>query len=318
MTERPKGGFLVFNKPEGMISNQALSRIKRLFKVRKAGYIGTLDPFATGVLPIAIHQGTRLIPYFENDIKGYEGEITLGVETNTMDSSGEITAERTPPSLDAGEIEKVFREFVGMIEQVPPMFSARKVKGVPLYKMARKGKEIERETKRVVIHEFVLRGVEGPRLKFSVSCSKGTYIRVLAHDVGRRLGCGAVLSQLCRVRSGRFRLEDAVTLEELEAMEMNERWAKVLSNRAVLASWEEIIVPDEVVRAVVNGRAITWMDVKRYDLPLIKTKEPIKIVSRKGDLAAIVKSRLAGEGEKERENRDLSPVIYELEKVFAP
>ncbi len=318
MIKKSKGGFLIFNKPEGMISNQALGRIKRLFKVRKAGYIGTLDPFATGVLPIAINQGTRLIPYFENDIKEYEGEITLGIETNTMDSSGEIVAKMTPPTLNAEEIERVFQKFVGVIEQVPPMFSARKVKGVPLYKMARKGKEIERETKRVVVHEFVLRGVEGPRLKFSVSCSKGTYIRVLAHDVGHQLGCGAVLSQLCRIRSGRFRLEDAVTLDELEAMEQDQRWEKVLSNRAVLASWEEIIVPDEVVRAVVNGRAITWMDVKRYDLPLIKTKEPIKIVSRRGDLAAIVRSRFAGEGEKEKENRDLSPVIYELEKVFAP
>ena len=318
MIEKQKGGFLVFNKPEGMISNQALSRIKRLFKVRKAGYIGTLDPFATGVLPIAMNQGTRLIPYFENDIKGYEGEITLGVETNTMDSSGEIIGQVPPPPLEVGEVERIFQEFVGVIEQIPPMFSARKVKGVPLYKMARKGKEIERETKRVVVHKFDLLGIEGPRLKFSVSCSKGTYIRVLAHDVGRKIGCGAVLSRLCRVRSGRFRLENAVTLAELESLEIEQRWGKVLSNRGVLTSWEEIVVPDEVVRAVVNGRAITWMDVKRYDLPLIKTKEPIKIVARDGHLAAIVRSRFAREGEKETENRDLSPVIYELEKVFAP
>ena len=301
-----------------MISNQALGRIKKLFKVRKAGYIGTLDPFATGVLPIAINQGTRLIPYFENDIKGYEGEIRLGIETDTMDSSGKVISETSPPALDVAEVQEVFRRFVGVVEQIPPMFSARKVKGVPLYKMARKGQEIERETKRVVIHEFVVREVEGPRLKFSVSCSKGTYVRVLAYDVGREIGCGAVLSSLCRVRSGRFRLSEAVTLDELERMDEEHRWKKVLSNRAVLATWEEIVVPDEVLRSVVNGRAIYWMDVKRFDLPLIKSKEPIKIVSRDGHLAAIVRSRFARERGKEGETRDLSPVIYELEKVFAP
>ncbi len=313
-----RGGFLILNKPEGMISNQALGWVKRLLKVKKAGYIGTLDPFATGVLPIAINQGTRLIPYFENDIKSYEGEMTLGVETNTMDTSGEVIAEKKPPELTASEVRAVFKKFVGVIEQVPPMFSARKVKGVPLYKMARKGQEIERETKRVVIHAFTLRDLKGPRLSFFVSCSKGTYIRALAHDVGREIGCGAVLSKLCRVRSGRFRLEDAVPLDDLVEAGEEERWKRVITNREVLASWKEIIVPDEIVRSVVNGRAITWMDVRRFDLPLLKIKEPIKIVSKDGHLAAIVKSRFAGEGGRETGNRDLSPVIYELEKVFVP
>jgi len=310
-----KGGFLILNKPAGMISNQALGRIKRLFKVKKAGYIGTLDPFATGVLPIALNQGTRLIPYFENDIKGYEGEIELGIETDTMDSSGKVIATATPPSLSFEEVQAIFKRFTGVIEQVPPMYSARKVNGVPLYRMARKGKEVERGVKRVVIHEFVLKSIEGAKLKFSVSCSKGTYIRVLAHDVGREIGCGAVLASLCRVRSGRFYIDDAVTLEELEALDLEERWERVLDNREVLASWEEIVVPDDVVRSISNGRAIYWMDVKRYDLPLIKVEDPIKIVSKDGRLAAIVRSRIA---QKEEENKDLSPVIYELEKVFAP
>ncbi len=317
MTSVKKEGFLILNKPEGMISNQALGRIKRLFRVKKAGYIGTLDPFATGVLPIALNQGTRLIPYFENDIKSYEGEIELGVETDTMDSSGEVVATAPPPDLTFEEAQAIFKRFTGVIEQVPPMYSARKVKGVPLYKMARKGQEVERGVKRVVIHEFTLKSIEGARLRFSVSCSKGTYIRVLAHDVGREIGCGAVLSRLCRVRSGRFHLRDAVTLEELEALSEAERWEKVLSNRTVLGSWEEIVVPDEVARSIFNGRAIYWMDVKRYDLPLIKVEDPIKIVSRDGRLAAIVRSRIARKGEGEQKG-DLSPVIYELEKVFAP
>jgi len=211
-----KGGFLILNKPAGMISNQALGRIKRLFKVKKAGYIGTLDPFATGVLPIALNQGTRLIPYFENDVKGYEGEIELGIETDTMDSSGKVIATATPPSLSFEEVQAIFKRFTGVIEQVPPMYSARKVNGVPLYRMARKGQEVDRGVKRVVIHEFILKSIDGTKLKFSVSCSKGTYIRVLAHDVGREIGCGAVLASLCRVRSGRFHIDEAVTLEELE------------------------------------------------------------------------------------------------------
>ncbi len=313
-----RGGFLILNKPEGMISNQALGRVKRLFRVKKAGYIGTLDPFATGVLPIAINQATRLIPYFENDIKGYEGEMKLGVETNTMDTSGDVISETSPPVLNLDEVKEVFRRFVGVVDQVPPMFSARKVKGIPLYKLARKGQEVERETKRVVIHEFVLRGIDGPYIKFSVSCSKGTYIRVLAHDVGRELKCGAVLSKLCRVRSGRFHITDAVTLDALEHIDEEERWGRVLSNRKVLSKWKEIVVPDDIVRSVVNGRAISWMDVKRYDLPLIKSEEPIKIVSKDGVLAAIVRSRFVGEGGRGTAKRDLSPVIYELERVFVP
>ena len=312
-----RGGFLILDKPEGMISNQALSRIKRLLGVKKAGYIGTLDPFATGVLPIAINHGTRLIPYFENDVKTYEGEMELGVETDTMDSSGKVISRSVPPSLGFDEVQKIFKRFTGLIEQIPPMFSARKVNGVPLYKMARKGQEVDRGKKRVIIHEFVLKSIEGARIKFLVSCSKGTYIRVLAHDVGRELGCGAILARLCRTRSGRFQLNDAVTLDELKALNKDERWGKVLSNREVLASWEEIVVPDEIVQSVINGRAIYWMDVKRYDLPLIKVKEPIKIVSKDGHLAAIVRSRIAHKKEGEGE-QDLSPVIYELEKVFAP
>lgn len=317
MTGVKKGGFLILNKPEGMISNQALGRIKRLFGVKKAGYIGTLDPFATGVLPIALNHGTRLIPYFENDIKGYEGEIELGIETDTMDSSGKVIATASPPMLTFEEAQEIFKRFTGVIEQVPPMYSARKVKGIPLYRMARKGQEVDRGIKRVVIHEFTLKSIEGARLKFSVSCSKGTYIRVLAHDVGREIGCGAVLSSLCRVRSGRFRIEDAVTFETLEALDREGRWDKVLDNRQVLSSWEEIVVPDEVARSIFNGRAIYWMDVKRYDLPLIKVEDPIKIVSKDGRLAAIVRSRIARKSEEEGE-KDLSPVIYELEKVFAP
>ncbi len=312
-----KGGFLILDKPEGMISNQALGRIKRLFKVKKAGYIGTLDPFATGVLPIALNQGTRLIPYFENEIKTYEGEIELGMETDTMDTSGKVIATAAPPDLSFKEVQAVFKRFTGVIEQVPPMFSARKVKGVPLYRMARKGQEVERGVKRVVIHAFILESIDGAKLRFSVSCSKGTYIRALAHDVGKEIGCGAVLSRLRRVKSGCFKLEDAITLEELKALDFEERWERVLSNREVLASWEEIVVPDEVARAVFNGRAITWLDVKRYDLPLIKVEDPIKIVSKDGRLAALVRSRAARKKEGE-EKSDLSPVIYELEKVFAP
>jgi len=237
VTDVKKGGFLVLNKPEGMISNQALGRIKRLLGIRKAGYIGTLDPFATGVLPIALNQGTRLIPYFENDIKSYEGEIELGVETDTMDSSGKIIATAAPPALSFEEAQTVFQRFVGVVEQVPPMYSARKVNGVPLYRMARKGKEVDRGVKRVVIHEFVLKSIERAKLKFSVSCSKGTYIRVLAHDVGQRIGCGAVLAQLCRIRSGRFYLSDAVSLEMLEEMSREERWEKVLGSSVFSSDW---------------------------------------------------------------------------------
>jgi len=315
MNGAKNGGFLILNKPEGMISNRVLGRVKRLFGIKKAGYIGTLDPFATGVLPIALLQGTRLISYFEDDLKVYRGIIKLGIETDTLDISGKILSEVVPPAVDKGDLQKIFDKFTGMIYQVPPMYSARKVQGVPLYKIARRGEEVERKEKKVQVFSFVLEALEGANLYFTVSCSKGTYVRVLAHDVGKMLGCGAVLLNLCRVQSGGFRLENAVGLEELEALEVKERWRRVLSNRDVLTFLEEIVVPDEIIHSIIHGRGIQWTDVKRYDLPLIKAEEPIKIVSREGILAAVVRSRF-GRDEEEQGEKSLSPVIYELEKVL--
>ena len=315
MTGTKNGGFVILNKPEGMISNRLLGRVKRLFGVKKAGYIGTLDPFATGVLPVALLQGTRLIPYFEDDLKIYKGTIKLGVETDTLDISGKILSETIPPVVSEEAVQKIFDSFTGVIYQLPPMYSARKVRGVPLYKIARRGEEVERKEKKVQVFSFVLEALEGENLHFTVSCSKGTYVRVLAHDVGKQLGCGAVLLNLCRVQSGGFRLENAVGLEELEALAAKERWQRVLSNRAVLTFLEEIIVPDEIIHSIVHGRGIQWTDVKRYDLPLIKAKEPIKIVSREGILAAVVRSRF-GRDEGEQGEKNFSPVIYELEKVL--
>jgi len=298
-----------------MISNRLLGRVKRLFGVKKAGYIGTLDPFATGVLPCALLQGTRLIPYFEDDLKIYKGTIKLGIETDTLDISGKILSETEPPVVNEGAVQKIFDSLTGVIYQLPPMYSARKVRGVPLYKIARRGEEVERKEKKVQVFSFVLEALEGEYLHFTVSCSKGTYVRVLAHDVGKQLGCGAVLLNLCRVQSGGFRLENAVGLEELEALKAKERWQRVLSNRAVLTFLEEIVVPDEVIHSIAHGRGIQWTDVKRYDLPLIKAKEPIKIVSREGILAAVVRSRF-GREEEEQGEKNFSPVIYELEKVL--
>ncbi len=208
--------FVVVDKPQGLTSQQVVARVKRHLGCRKVGHTGTLDPLATGVLPLALNRATRLIQYLDESRKVYSGEIELGIESDTLDRDGEIVA-RYAGSLDYSEkeIADVFKRYLGCITQVAPIYSAIKSKGRPLYSYARSGIEVTPPERQVEIDSFTLLSYQPPLVSFRVVCSKGTYVRSLAADVGRELGCGARIWSLRREASGSFRLDQAISLEEL-------------------------------------------------------------------------------------------------------
>lgn len=208
-------GVLLIDKPQEWTSHDAVAKIRNFFQLNKVGHGGTLDPNATGLIAILVGRGTKMSQRVMSGDKVYEGEILFGVETNSQDTDGEIIAEKDPSCVTEELLRKEMRTAVGDQMQVPPMVSAIKKDGVPLYKLARKGKEIEREPRFIHIYKFSLTGFELPRATFEVKCTKGTYVRTIAHDLGQRLGCGATLSQLRRTQSGTFDVSNAWTLDEI-------------------------------------------------------------------------------------------------------
>jgi len=213
-------GLLLVNKKEGMTSHDVVDFIRKRFNLRKAGHGGTLDPMATGLLIIMIGRYTKIAQRFLGYDKEYIATMLMGISTDTGDKEGKIISERGASQDKLSELEKICDSFKGEIEQVPPMFSAKKVKGKKLYELARRGVTIHREPKKVVIKSIEIKNVSDTSVTIYVKCSKGTYIRQLAHDIGERIGCGAHLTKLERTKIGPFSLENAVTLEELKKMKV--------------------------------------------------------------------------------------------------
>ncbi len=211
-------GFLVVDKPVGWTSHDVVDAARRWLGIRKVGHLGTLDPLATGVLPLAIRGATKLVPFLSEGEKVYVGTIRLGVATDTFDAEGRVTHQHDGPLPDEATVRAALEGFLGEIQQLPPMYSSVKKDGVPLYKLARKGEEVEREPRSVTIHAISMPHYAPPEIGIEVSCSPGTYVRTLAADLGERLGCGAHLSGLRRTRSGPFALEQARTPEACEAL----------------------------------------------------------------------------------------------------
>lgn len=208
-------GVLLLDKPAGYSSTQALARAKRFLQAPKAGHTGTLDPFATGLLPLVFGEATKFARFALDATKTYRATLRLGLETTTGDTEG-VELARVPVDVDTGLIDEVLAKFTGFMDQVPPMHSAIRVGGKRLYELAREGLEIERSARRIEITALTREAFSGDELVVSVTCSKGTYVRTLAMELGRALGCGAYLTGLRRTAVGRFRLEDATTLETLE------------------------------------------------------------------------------------------------------
>ena len=220
-------GIVIVDKPQGWTSQDVTARLRRVYATRRIGHGGTLDPMATGVLPVFVGRATRGVEFFEHAEKTYETLLLLGRTTDTQDVTGTVLAEKAV-RLSPADIEKVLPRFRGDILQVPPMYSALKVNGKKLYELARKGQEVERQPRPITVFELTNLGFDGTRLSLRVKCSKGTYIRTLCQDIGEALGCGGCMEALRRVRAGEYGIEDAVPLEKLLESETPEQYLRSL------------------------------------------------------------------------------------------
>ena len=220
-------GIVIVDKPQGWTSQDVTARLRRVYATRRIGHGGTLDPMATGVLPVFVGRATRGVEFFEHAEKTYDTVLLLGSTTDTQDVTGATLAEK-PVHLSPADIERVLPRFRGDILQVPPMYSALKVNGKKLYELARKGQEVERQPRPITVFELTNLGFDGTRLSLRVRCSKGTYIRTLCQDIGDALGCGGCMEALRRVRAGEYGIEDAVPLEQLLESETPERYLRGL------------------------------------------------------------------------------------------
>ncbi|MBL9172413.1 MAG: tRNA pseudouridine(55) synthase TruB [Verrucomicrobiales bacterium] len=233
----PFDGALLVDKPSEWTSHDVVAKVRNHFRLEKVGHCGTLDPMATGLLILVLGKATRMSERFMAADKVYDGTLRLGETTDSYDADGELTATRPVPPLTLGDLNACAEQFLGDLQQIPPMVSAKKIQGTALYKLARKGVEVPREPRLVHIHTYRFSDYEEPFAYFRVSCSKGTYVRSLAHDLGEKLGCGAHLTALRRVGSGRFDVVDAIPLPELLSLDKTDMAARVIP-LVRLRNWE--------------------------------------------------------------------------------
>ena len=255
--KREIDGVFLLNKPLGFSSNQALKKIQWLFNAKKAGHTGTLDPMASGLLPICIGEATKFSHRLLEANKTYIATIQLGVTTTTGDQEGEVVSQKDVV-LKPNQLQEILQKFTGDITQIPPMFSALKFEGKPLYEYARQGIEIERKSRQVTIYDITLNKMEESTVILEVNCSKGTYIRTLAEDIGHALGCGAYLKGLERTQTGNFQLSEALTIEAIEAMSMASREKILLPVDALLEGLSSIELTLTETEAIKKGQAIDF------------------------------------------------------------
>ena len=246
-------GIIIIDKPEGWTSQDVAAKLRGVFQERRVGHGGTLDPMATGVLPIFIGRATRAVEFFESAEKEYVAGLRLGLETNTQDTTGEVVAEK-PVAVSREQVEQVLQQFLGTQEQVPPMYSAVKIGGKKLYELARQGKTVERKARTIEIPELELLDGEGADYRFRVRCSKGTYVRTLCHDVGQALGCGGCMSSLRRTKAGCYELAQSVIMEALLGQENPE--SLLLPVDSLFAHLPAHKVGQAQLKYVYNGAAV--------------------------------------------------------------
>ncbi|WP_457809438.1 tRNA pseudouridine(55) synthase TruB [Kushneria sp. EE4] len=254
---RPIDGVLLLDKSEGVTSNRALQQVRGLYQAQKAGHTGTLDPMATGLLPICLGEATKFSSWLLDADKRYLADVRLGAMTDTGDREGEVLKKRDVPALNDDDIESVLAGFLGEIDQVPPMYSALKHQGRPLYEHARAGREIARAPRRVSIYDIALTSRHDLGFALDVSVSKGTYIRTLAEDIGERLGCGAHLEGLRRLKTGSFDDTAMLDIEALESMSDEQRLERLLPVDALISHLPALETDSEGARRIMHGQPIT-------------------------------------------------------------
>lgn len=255
-------GVLNIRKEKGFTSFDVVAKLRGILHMKKIGHTGTLDPEAEGVLPVVLGKATKLVDLLTDKQKTYEALMHLGLETDTQDMTGTVLCEKTV-EVSEEKVEAVIRGFVGEYKQIPPMYSALKVDGKKLYELAREGKTVERKARTVHFYEIDIKEINLPYVRFSVTCSKGTYIRTLCHDIGQKLGCGGCMEELIRTRSGNFTWEDSMTLAEVEeAVKDGTIEDRVIRIGQVLKDYPEIFCTREGDRLLKNGNALTEYFVK--------------------------------------------------------
>jgi tRNA pseudouridine55 synthase len=278
-------GLLVLDKPSGMTSHDVVSIVRRATGEKSIGHLGTLDPMATGVLPLLLGKYTRLAQFFGQAEKHYTGHIRFGFATDTFDFEGTPTAEPQPLTQCLEELRTLSRQFHGEIDQLPPIFSAKKINGVAAHKLARAGAEVPVKTARITIHDFQLTSLEADTAAFTMSVSAGGYVRSVAHELGQLAGCGAHLSTLRRTCAGAFTLHHAITIDQLKAATPTELEALLPHPRALLPEMPSVTVDDQIAGRLRNGMQVNLPDFSQAPL--------IKIFSAPTELLAIGR-RIAG------------------------
>jgi tRNA pseudouridine55 synthase len=279
-------GLLIVNKSAGMTSHDVVATVRKLTGESSVGHLGTLDPMATGVLPLLLGRFTRLAQFFKQDSKRYTGTIRFGFATDTYDADGEAVGDCVDPGLTLEEICRLAERFCGEMDQMPPPYSAKKSQGVPAYKLARQGKPVDLRPARIEIRHFEILSYEAPNAPFVVEVSSGSYIRSIAHELGQLAGCGAHLGSLCRVRAGEFSLEQAATLEEIAAWQReNSLEQRFPHPRCMLPQMPSVTVDEHTATRLKNGMAC--------NLPEYSNALFVKIFTGQRELFAIGR-RVAG------------------------
>jgi tRNA pseudouridine55 synthase len=284
-------GVLIVNKPDGWTSHDVVMRVRAVLGIQKVGHAGTLDPHATGVLPILIGKGTKVAQYLLDWDKEYLAVLQLGQKTDTQDAWGTLLEDVPCNALSEDDVRSAFNHFHGTIQQVPPMYSAVKVAGQPLYKKARKGQTVERQAKSVVIHDLEIQRMDLPEVSFRVACSKGTYVRTLCEDIGDRLGVGGHLKWLQRSRVGPLRLDQALNMESITDVLKYD--GAFCSLDHVLGGFPVVTVNGDDARKVLHGNAIPWSRVERTEeevgIAIQEENRRVRVKSKDGDLLALGK-----------------------------
>ncbi|UCH51454.1 MAG: tRNA pseudouridine(55) synthase TruB [Chloroflexota bacterium] len=276
-------GILNVNKPEGKTSYSVVAKLKRLTGEKHVGHTGTLDPIATGVLPICFGQATRITQFLTDSSKTYLAQVELGVITDTFDRQGEIVERRDPSAITVAQIEEALTNFKGIINQVPPIYSALKHEGRRYYELARAGIPIKLKPRQVEIINLELLSCQPPLITINVDCSKGTYIRSLAHDLGQSLGCGAHLRNLTRLRCGPFYIEDALSLPQIEGAFHKDTWKEFLHPMdSPISNWKAIIVDKANELAIRNGRSLS------LDETLLSSEKYCRAYNLDGNFIAVL------------------------------